>query len=190
MSPFAIAAIALSMSADAFAAALGRGAATRPTFPTAIKSGLVFGLIEAITPLMGWAVGTAASGFVEAVDHWIAFGLLAIVGGHMLYEAFQPRAVADDAPGNGRILSWALIATAIGTSIDAAAVGVSLALIGANILIIAAAIGFTTFVMTSIGMTIGRKVGARFGSLVEIVGGLVLISIGTLILLEHLGYIG
>src|SRR5690606_40885212 len=120
------------------------------------------GVIEGITPLIGWALGIAAAGFVEQIDHWIAFGLLGAVGGKMLWEAFQPVEEGDDARAAKRGLA-ALIAVAIGTSIDAAAVGVGLAFIGANIWIIAAAIGFTTFVMTTIGMLIGKAVGVRFG---------------------------
>ena len=81
MTPLAIAVLSLSMSADAFAAAIGRGAQHRPTLPQALRSGLVFGVIEAITPLIGFALGVAAAGFVAAIDHWIAFGLLGAVGG-------------------------------------------------------------------------------------------------------------
>lgn len=189
MTPISIAVLSLSMSADAFAASVGRGAAHRPNFSTAVRNGLVFGIIEAITPLVGWALGLAAAGFVERVDHWIAFGLLAAVGGKMLWEAFQP-VEADDGQRAVRRGVWALIATAVGTSIDAAAVGVGLAFIGANIWIIAAAIGFTTFVMTTIGMLIGRAVGLKFGKIAEAIGGVALIGLGTMILLEHTGVIG
>ena len=81
MTPGAIAVLSLSMSTDAFAAAVGRGASHRPDWRSAVKAGAVFGVIEAITPLIGWALGLIAAGFVEKVDHWIAFGLLAVVGG-------------------------------------------------------------------------------------------------------------
>lgn len=189
MSPISILVLSLSMSADAFAAAVGRGASHRPTFPTAVRNGLVFGVIEGITPLIGWALGIAAAGFVEQIDHWIAFGLLGAVGGKMLWEAFQPAEEGDEAKAAKRGLV-ALVAVAIGTSIDAAAVGVGLAFIGANILIIAAAIGATTFVMTTIGMLIGKAVGVRFGKAAEFVAGVALIGLGTMILLEHTGVIG
>lgn len=172
------------MSADAFAASLGRGAATKPNFARAIRGGLVFGTVEAITPILGWAVGLAASGFVASIDHWIAFVLLVAVGGKMIWEAFQPEDESEEAsPKSGLI---GLVATAVGTSIDAAAVGVTLALLGANILVIALSIGFATFVMTTIGLSIGRIAGHKFGSAVEVLGGLVLIAIGTIILVEHL----
>lgn len=189
MTPASIAILSLSMSADAFAASIGRGATHKPTFPGALKAGLVFGIIEAITPLIGWALGLIAAGFIGAVDHWIAFGLLTAVGGKMIWEAAKPKAEEDASEPAGKG-GWTLIATAIGTSIDAAAVGIGIAFIGANIWVIAVSIGFATFVMTTIGMTIGRAVGVRFGRLVEIVGGVALIGLGTSILLEHLGALG
>jgi manganese efflux pump family protein len=125
---------------------IGRGASHRPAVKDAVKAGLVFGVIEAITPLIGWGLGIIAAGLVEKVDHWIAFTLLLIVGGKMIWiEGVQPRGTdEDEAPR--RSGPWALVATAVGTSIDAAAVGVGLAFIGANIWVIAASIGFTTFV--------------------------------------------
>ncbi|KAK0360712.1 hypothetical protein LTR94_026241 [Friedmanniomyces endolithicus] len=186
MTPGAIAILSLSMSTDAFAAAVGRGASHRPSFPDAIKAGLVFGVIEALTPLIGWSLGIIAAGLVERVDHWIAFILLAAVGGKMVWEGLQPpEADADAEPRKSG--PWALIATAVGTSIDAAAVGVGLAFIGANIWVIAASIGFTTFVCTTIGMLIGRAVGLKFGKAAELIGGVALIGLGLLILFEHLG---
>ena len=131
-------------------------------------------------------LGIVAAGLVEKVDHWIAFGLLAVVGGKMIWEASKPRDADEDA-GPRRSGPWALIATAIGTSIDAAAVGVGLAFIGADIWLIAASIGCTTFVLTTVGMLIGKSVGARFGKTAELLGGIALICLGVGILLEHLG---
>ncbi|MEW6538052.1 MAG: manganese efflux pump MntP family protein [Pseudomonadota bacterium] len=188
MTPGAIAILSLSMSTDAFAAAVGRGASHRPAVKDAVKAGLVFGVIEAITPLIGWGLGIIAAGLVEKVDHWIAFTLLLIVGGKMIWEGVKAHEADDAAPR--RSGPWALIATAIGTSIDAAAVGVGLAFIGVNIWVIAASIGFTTFVLTTIGMLIGKAVGTRFGKTAEIIGGVALIGLGTAILLEHLGVLG
>lgn len=186
MTPISIAVLSLSMSADAFAAAVGRGAVQRPTLSAAVRAGLVFGVIEALTPLIGWAVGVAAASFVEQIDHWIAFGLLAVVGGKMIWEAARRDPEGADLRRTGLL---ALVATAVGTSIDAAAVGVSLAFLGANIVVIALSIGLTTFVLATIGMLIGRAAGARLGSIVELIGGLLLIGLGLKILLEHLGYI-
>lgn len=191
MSPFAVAVLSLSMSADAFAAAIGRGAQHRPTLPQALRSGLVFGVVEAITPLIGFALGVAAAGFVEAVDHWIAFGLLGAVGARMIWEALKrDDDEAETPPPASKAASrglLALIATAVGTSIDAGAVGVGLALLDANIWLIALSIGFATFVMATIGLLIGKVAGTRLGKVAELVGGLALILLGSKILLEHLG---
>ncbi len=184
MTPGAIAVLSLSMSTDAFAAAVGRGASHRPSWRSAIKAGAVFGLIEAVTPLVGWGLGLIAAGFVEQIDHWIAFVLLTVVGGKMIWEASK---TAQEGSAPTRSGLWPLIATAVGTSIDAAAVGMGLALLGANIWIIALSVGLTTFALTTIGMLIGRRLGARFGKVAELVGGVALIALGTMILLEHLG---
>jgi len=183
MSPISIGVLAFSMSVDAFIAALGKGAAgRRPNLVGALKTGAIFGAIEATTPLIGWAMGIAASQYVEAVDHWIAFALLGTVGAHMALKSVT-REVEQEAPSES---NWATIATAIGTSIDAMAVGVSLAFLDVNIVIIALAIGFTTTLMSSIGILAGRYLGQRFGRIMEAIGGVALIGLGALILIDHL----
>ena len=191
MSPAAIAILSVSMSADAFAAAIGRGAQHRPTVPQALRSGLVFGVIEAITPLIGFALGVAAADMVEQIDHWIAFGLLGAVGAKMIWEALkrdEQELEADNAAGKAASRGLlALIATAVGTSIDAGAVGVGLALLDANIWLIAGCIGFTTFALATLGLLVGKAAGVRLGKIVELVGGVALIALGLKILLEHLG---
>lgn len=183
MSPFAIVVLAVSMSVDAFAVSVGRGAAIgRPQVGEALRTGVVFGVVEALTPVIGWAAGLAASRYVEAVDHWVAFALLSGVGLHMLYAALWK---AGETTPKGRSLT-VLIATAIGTSLDAMAVGVSLAFLDVNIAIIAVAIGLATFVMSSGGMLVGRLIGERFGRVAELVAGVALCGLGTVILIEHL----
>ena len=176
--------LALSMSSDAFAAALGKGAVLdRPQFREALRTGAIFGTIEAITPLIGWGLGRAASRYIAAFDHWVAFGLLVAIGGKMIWDSFQ-RDETDERPQ--RHSFWVLALTAVGTSIDALAVGVTLALIGANILVNALAIGTATFLMTTIGVMLGRLLGARFGKYAEGMGGVILILIGANILFQHL----
>jgi putative Mn2+ efflux pump MntP len=183
MSPLSIAVLAFGMSVDAFAAALGRGAAGgRLRLGEAMRAGAVFGLVEAITPVLGWAAGLVAAGHVAAVDHWIAFGLLGLVGGRMLLAALRR---APDAPAGGRSLA-ALLLVAIGTSIDAMAVGVSLAFLDAPIWTIALAIGLATFCMATGGLLAGRLLGSRLGRLAEAAGGVLLILLGSAILVEHL----
>lgn len=184
MSPFTIAVLAVSMSVDAFAVSVGRGAAIgRPRLSETLRTGAVFGIVEAITPVLGWAAGVAASRIVEAVDHWIAFGLLAAVGLHMLVSAFAQK--GDGNAPAGRSIT-VLVATAVGTSLDAMAVGVSLAFLDVNIAVIAAAIGLATFLMSSGGMLVGRLVGERFGRVAEAVAGIALVGLGASILYEHL----
>lgn len=186
MSVMAIVVLAFSMSMDAFAVSVGRGAAMgRPHFSEAIRTGLVFGIVEAITPLIGWAAGIAAASYISAVDHWIAFGLLAAVGLNMLYAAFKGE---DETNGTSRpgMSMMVLVATAIGTSLDAMAVGVSLAFLEVNILVIATAIGMATFLLSSGGMLVGRLIGERFGRVAEGIAGIALIVLGASILYEHL----
>lgn len=191
MSPLSITVLAFSMSADACAAAVARGAAMKPSLLQAAKGGLVFGIIETITPLIGWTLGLAASAYIAAVDHWIAFGLLGLVGGKMAVEAGQ-RLLARDYLDDREVVNkhkgmLALILTAFATSIDAAAVGVTLAFVDVNIVTVALAIGLTTFILATGGLMLGRLVGAKFGPVVELIGGLGLVAIGTGILLEHTG---
>lgn len=185
MSPFAILVLAVGMSVDALIASVGRGAAApRPTLTTALRTGIVFGVVEAITPLIGWLLGIAASQFVQAIDHWIAFGLLATVGGRMALHAIRrPADVAAEERNGG---FGTLLATAIGTSLDAMAVGVSLAFLDVNIIVIAIAIGLATTVMSTGGILAGRFIGVRFGRYAEIAGGFALIGLGVMILIEHL----
>lgn len=185
MSPVSIAVLAVGMSVDAFLASLGRGAAsTRPRFLEALRTGAIFGIVEAITPLLGWAAGFAASQYVAAIDHWIAFVLLGIVGGRMVLHSLKPAAEHAEAVRSHSF--WALMATAIGTSIDAMVVGVSLAFLDVNIVVVALAIGFATFLMSTGGMMAGNLIGARFGRWAERIGGVALVGLGCSILLSHL----
>lgn len=188
MSPVTIFFLSMSMSVDAFAVSVGRGVAlNRPRISEALRTGAVFGAVEAITPFMGWVAGVLASGWVAQVDHWLAFGLLMAVGLHMLYQAAQtPAAEDDEADGKGMIL---LLVTALGTSLDAMAVGLSLAFIGVGlpvIIIISISIGLASFLMATIGLTIGKLIGDRFGRMAEVLAGVVLCGIGISILVEHL----
>lgn len=185
MNSLAIVALAVSLSADSFVVSVGRGAAIgRPRVTEALRTGIVFGVIEALTPLAGWAAGLAASRYVEAVDHWIAFSLLVAVGLHMLFAASRP-AEADqpETASNGSFV--ALIAAAVGTSLDAMAVGASLALLDVDIVRISLAVGLTTFLLSCGGMLIGRTLGERFGRRAEFVAGILLCAIGAMILIEH-----
>jgi putative Mn2+ efflux pump MntP len=182
----ATAALALAMSTDAFAAAIGKGATLqRPHLREALRTGLIFGVIEGLTPLAGWALGRVAAPYVAAWDHWIAFVLLAVLGAHMIHAGLSKDEAEESKPASHSF--WVLAVTGFATSIDAMAVGVGLAFIGADIAVTAAAIGFSTFVMVTIGVMLGRGLGAIAGKRAELVGGVVLITIGCLILYEHIG---
>lgn len=187
MNPFSILLIGLAMSTDAFAAALGKGAAmVRPQWPQALRAGLVFGVVEAITPVLGWALGSAASRYIAAWDHWIAFALLAALGLHMIWQALQPLGddAKDAADDHGNILTLAIAGLA--TSIDALAVGVGLAFADVHIAVVALTIGLCTFTMVTLGIMLGRALGTLIGKRAEVAGGMILIAVGAAILHEHL----
>ncbi|KAB8309464.1 manganese efflux pump MntP [Erwinia endophytica] len=189
MNVYATLILAFGMSMDAFAAAIGKGASLyRPSVKEAIRTGLIFGVIEALTPLIGWGVGIAASRYVMAWDHWVAFTLLLILGARMIVEGGRGKARTAEPPERHGF--WLLAATALATSLDAMAVGVGLAFLQVNIVTTALAIGATTMIMASVGILLGRFLGPVMGKWAEIFGGVVLIGIGTTILLEHLGVLG
>lgn len=186
MNPLAVVFLALAMSTDAFAAAVGKGSALRqPRWGEALRTGLIFGVIEAITPVVGWTLGYSAADYVRAWDHWIAFVLLTLLGGRMIVSSLRsPADRIEDKPSTHSF--WSLAMTGFATSIDAMAVGVGLALLNVNIFPIAAAIGSATFVMVTLGVMVGRIVGKIAGRWAEASGGAVLIAIGALILYGHL----
>ena len=187
MNPLATALLAFSMSADAFAAAIARGASIGKTrHLQAAQIALTFGIVETITPLIGYGAGTIAAPYIEAFDHWIAFGLLLVLGGKMIRESLSPE--ADDSVAQDAMPSkWLLLITAIATSIDSMIVGVSLAFLDVNIWLTALAIGSATTLMAVIGIKLGGVLDGMIGKRAELFGGIVLIGIGTFILLEHLG---
>jgi putative Mn2+ efflux pump MntP len=177
--------LALAMSTDAFAAAVGKGAGLhRPGIAEALRTGAIFGTIEALTPVIGWALGLAAARYVEAIDHWIAFFLLGGLGLRMIWASLKTDDEPEAKPEQHSF--WALAATGLGTSIDAMAVGVGLAFLDVNILGVAAAIGLTTFAAVTAGVMLGRVIGTVVGRRAELIGGVILIVIGTTILVQHL----
>ncbi|ALB70335.1 manganese efflux pump MntP [Cronobacter muytjensii] len=177
--------LAFGMSMDAFAASIGKGATLhKPKFSDALRTGLIFGIIEAITPLLGWLLGLLATQFVLTWNHWIAFVLLVFLGGRMILEGM--RGGGDDEPEKTRRHSFLLlVTTAFATSLDAMAVGVGLAFLQVDIIKTALAIGCATLIMSTLGMMIGRFIGPLLGKRAEILGGVVLIGIGCQILWSH-----
>ena len=184
--------LALGMSVDAFAAALARGAGSlHYTWQQTVKTALIFGIVETITPLIGWLAGSMTQKFIAEYDHWLAFGLLLALGLKMIWGALHDdddEAAAADKNRTDTTLLLTVI-TAIATSIDSMVVGVGLAFLDANIWLTALAIGTSTTIMAAVGLRLGRLLGQKIGSRAEMAGGVVLIGIGTFILLEHLGYL-
>ncbi|HBQ5504418.1 TPA: manganese efflux pump MntP [Klebsiella pneumoniae] len=177
--------LAFGMSMDAFAASIGKGATLhKPKFSEAVRTGLIFGAIETLTPLVGWGLGMLASQFILEWNHWIAFILLVFLGGRMIVEGF--RGDSDEAcEAPHRHGFWLLVTTAFATSLDAMAVGVGLAFLQVSIVTTALAIGCATFIMSTLGMMAGRFIGPLLGKRAEILGGIVLIGIGSEILWSH-----
>jgi len=176
--------LALALAMDAFAVALGTGTVlARLTGRHLFRLGFHFGLFQALMPVIGWLAGQTVVQWVSSWDHWLAFSLLALVGGRMIYEACSDEEKTD---GRDPTKGLSLVLLSIATSIDALAVGFSLSIIGVSIWMPALVIGLVAGVLTVIGMLMGGRIGARWGSRVEILGGLVLIAIGTRILIEHL----
>ena len=184
--------LALGMSVDAFAAALARGAGSlHYTWRQTVKTALIFGIVETITPLIGWLAGSMAQKFIAEYDHWLAFGLLLALGLKMIWGALHDdgdEAAATDGNRTDTTLLLTVV-TAIATSIDSMVVGVGLAFLDANIWLTALAIGTSTTIMAAVGLRLGHLLGQKIGSRAEMAGGVVLIGIGTFILLEHLGYL-
>ena len=190
MNPIALLLLAFSMSTDAFSVAISKGASLKnPRFTEALRMGLIFGSIEAVTPIIGWLIGRSATtfidaSFIEAWDHWVAFVILAGLGLHMLYAGLKPSDEEQEAPTQYSFFKLAL--TAFGTSIDAMAIGVSLAFIEVNIFLAAGLIGLATAIMVTLGVMLGRALGSLIGHKAEAFGGVMLVVIGAWILISHL----
>lgn len=184
-----LALIAVGLSMDAFAVSVCKGLGMkRLDMGQALVIALFFGGFQALMPLAGWALGSGFQSYIEPVDHWIAFALLAFIGGKMLYDAFHEE--DGDEPIAGEAARFDLkeiLMLAIATSIDALAVGVSFAFLQVDIVPAISLIGVITFALSLVGVAAGHQFGARFEKPATIVGGLVLILIGLKILLEHLG---
>ena len=187
MSPLTLLVIAVGVSADAFAVAVGKGLAMRRLDGrAAVRLAVAFGLAQALMPVLGWLLGSQLAHYITSIDHWVAFVLLAAVGGRMLRGAWTTRdedVEPEDAPLVGR---RELLVLSVATSIDALAVGISFAFMDVDIVAAAVVIGVVTLVLSLLGVVVGQRAGARFRGPAEAVGGVVLIGIGTRILLSHL----
>jgi putative Mn2+ efflux pump MntP len=179
-------AVACALAMDAFAVAVVTGLTLDTmTRRHVFRLAFHFGLAQALMPAFGWLVGHVLHEFVADVDHWIAFALLALVGGRMLWGAVFEQDDAGLAPKDPTT-GWSLVALSVATSVDALAVGLSLGMLGASILAPAVVIGVVAAAFTVTGMMLGRRVGTVWGARVEVIGGLILIAIGIRIVVEHL----
>ncbi|MDR3766959.1 MAG: manganese efflux pump MntP family protein [Butyricicoccus sp.] len=177
-------AIAVGLSMDAFAVSVSKGLATpRYQARQSLICGLWFGGFQMLMPLIGCFLGTQFAGYIQAIDHWIAFVLLALIGGNMIREAVRgEEEEADSSYAPSRMLPLA-----IATAIDALAIGVTFAFLRVNIWTAVLEIGVTTFVFSAAGVRIGSVFGEKYAARAEIAGGAILVLMGLRILLEHLG---
>lgn len=177
-----LALIAIGLSMDAFAVAICKGLAVKTITPRVyIVSGLYFGLFQALMPLIGYSMGRSLSEEIAALDHWIAFLLLAVIALKMLYDARKAQPLQNDS-----FSPRVMLPLALATSIDALALGVGFAFLHVNLFQMVAVIGSVTFILSAIGIRIGAIAGIRFRSKAELLGGIILFLMGIKILAEHL----
>lgn len=175
--------IGFGLAMDATAVSIGKGLSVKRIEPSHIlKVGLWFGGFQALMPIIGYMLATQFAGIVAGIDHWLAFGLLLLIGLNMIREAIW----GEEEKQNDDLGIRTMTLMAIATSIDALTIGITFAFIQANIWIAATIIGVITFVLSAIGLYLGRFIGVRIGSKAGILGGVVLIGIGIKILFEHL----
>ncbi|QZH76061.1 MAG: manganese efflux pump [Erythrobacter sp.] len=189
----AVLVLAVALAMDAFAVALVRGAAGPHSGWRALETGLAFGIAQGVMPLIGWALGALFVGWLAAVDHWIAFALLAFLGVRMLREGLGDEDEEADkragAAPSGRSHFGALLLAAIATSIDAAAAGLTLELFSSPVLLSCALIGGVTLALCAPAYWFAARIGPALGKRAEVFGGIVLIGLGVKILAEHSGWI-
>lgn len=179
--------IAVGLSMDAFAVSVCKGLAMpKCTFKKAAIVGLWFGGFQALMPAIGYILGAQFQEAIASIDHWIAFVLLALIGGNMIHEALDNN--EEEADASLDVKTMFLLAVA--TSIDALAIGITFAFLKVNIIPAVCFIGSVTFIISFAGVKIGNVFGARYKNKAEIVGGVILILLGLKILLEHLGFLG
>lgn len=183
--------IALALAMDAFAVSIGSGVCVPYIKPFhALRASLAFGIFQFAMPVAGWLLGGAFKSLIQGFDHWIAFALLAFIGGKMAVESFEvedPAACSDEERARGDVRNfWTLMVLSVATSVDALAVGLSYSVLGTPILLPAAVIGIVTFGLCAVGIEFGKRIGARFERWAELGGGIVLVGIGVKILLEHI----
>ena len=184
MDSITIVIIAVGLAMDAFVVSIISGSAYRQLHVRhALRMAMFFGAFQAFMPLVGSLAGLTLREYIAHCDHWIAFGLLAAVGGKMIYESFKIKSVEEN-PDPSNI--FVLLVLSVATSIDALAIGITLSLLAGSIVVAVIIIGLITFVLSYLGVYIGKRFGHFFESKMEALGGIILIGIGTKVLIEHL----
>jgi manganese efflux pump family protein len=176
MSPFSMLGISVGLAMDAFAVAVAAGLVIETITPRHVfRLAFHFGLFQFMMPIVGWLAGSQLAGYIHPYDHFVAFALLAYVGGKMLVEAWTKRDAND---ANDPTRGLRLVTLSVATSIDALAVGMSMAFLGVSVWLPSVVIGIVTACLTAVGITFGSRIGGRWGRWAETAGGLVLILIG------------
>ena len=179
--------VAIGLSMDAFAVAICKGLAMpQINKKQTLLIGAYFGVFQALMPLAGWLLGSQFAGYVTKLAPWIAFVLLAWIGGSMIWESLS-QGEEDGAPEPAELRHRELLMLAVATSIDALATGVTFQLTGTNIWMTISLVGCTTFLFSLLGVKVGSTFGAKYQSKAELIGGVILVLMGVKILLEHLG---
>ncbi|MBR5509166.1 MAG: manganese efflux pump [Lachnospiraceae bacterium] len=181
--------LAIGLSMDAFAVSICKGLAIKKlTIKECGLAGIWFGGFQALMPTIGYFLGTRFTKYIVSVDHWIAFILLALIGINMIKESYEEKGECADC-GNASMDVKEMFVLAVATSIDALAIGITLAFLNVNIIAAASFIGITTFVCSAFGVKVGNIFGIKYKSKAELAGGIILVLIGLKILLEHLGFL-
>lgn len=183
MEIYALFFLAIGLSFDTFAVSVSCGLIEQDIkFLHASRIAVIFAIFQAVMPIIGWLLGLSVKKYIIQVDHWIAFGLLLLVGIKMIYDSFKNEEEKSFNPQDLKVILFMSVAT----TIDAFAIGISLAFLNVKLFLASFIIGAVTYVASMLGMLFGKNLGSRFGKKMGIIGGLILISIGIKILIEHL----
>ncbi len=190
--------MAVALAMDAFAVSICKGLSSKESFiKTGLACGIWFGVFQGLMPFIGWLLGSTVASYIDGYSSYIAFALLAFLGGKMIFEAISEAREAKKAAAEGicmcsqndeknaSLAPRIMVVFAIATSIDALAAGLTLAAVGANILVAVLSIGIVTFLFSFVGAAAGARIGSKFSTKAQIAGGVVLIALGVKILIEH-----
>jgi len=186
-----ILALAFGLAMDAFAVAISVGIVLpQLSFRAVFRLSWHFGFFQFMMPILGWSGGRLVQEWLSPYDHWVAFGLLSFIGGKMIWGSLKGQVGRPEGGQKDPTRGWRLVFLSVATSIDALAVGLSLAMLGTAVWFPSVVIGIVAGLMTLVGMHVGNRLGQHLGQKMELIGGLIMIAIGSKILVEHLGLLG